>query len=122
MCGGGKSQACNEQKMQPTDQKEDSRKLIPPSCVFWYSFTFKPPVYVAPSAAGTGQGRSHHLPSLLLSLQFLPMAVPPARYQAGSAGAEPVWKNGQALLSSPARQNKQVSLEGGSSSGRRNVP
>lgn len=71
---------------------------------------------MAPSAGGAGQGGSHHLP-LLLSPQFLPMA----RCQAGSAGAEPVWKNAQAVFSSPERQNKQVSLEGGTSSGRRIV-
>lgn len=41
--GGGKPQAGDEQQMQPTDQKEDSRQLIPPSCIFWYLCSFKIP-------------------------------------------------------------------------------
>lgn len=55
-------------------------------------------------------------------LSSCPRLFPLARYQAGCAGAERVWKNAQALLSSLWRQNKQVSLEGGSSSGRRKAP
>lgn len=107
--GGGGHQTGDEQRMQPTQQREDSGQLIPPSCVFWYLCTFKTPTQMSSSPPGTAQNESHHLP-LLGSPWSLPMTVstPPGRHRAGSPGAAQAWNEAQVLHSSLTRQNKRV--------------
>lgn len=93
--------------MQPTNRREYSRKLIPPTCVLWYLCTFKTPASSSPPEPA--QDKSHHLP-LLDSHQSLPMTVlpsPPGDTRQDLRVLHSV-ESGPVAAHSLIRQNKRV--------------